>query len=71
VVTNITKNSISLAWKKYFDGGEPQRFRVRFRKDSMDPTYKYVETDLVNIKIEEFNFEKRCFLIPYIKFKKK
>ncbi len=54
MVTNITKSSISLAWKKYFDGGEPQRFRVRFRKDSMDPTYKYVETDLVNIKLEEF-----------------
>lgn len=47
-VTNITKNTISLAWKKNFDGGEPQRFLIRYRKDTMDPTYKYIETENVN-----------------------
>lgn len=49
-VVNITKNSISLTWKKNFDGGEPQKFRIRYRKDTMDPTYKYVETDDVIIE---------------------
>lgn len=44
-MVNITKNSIGLTWKKNFDGGETQKFRIRYRKDTMDPTYKYVETD--------------------------
>ena len=43
-VLNLTRNSISLAWKKNFDGGDLQRFRIRYRKDTIDPTYKYVET---------------------------
>jgi len=33
-----------LRWKKHFDGGDSQKFRVRYRKDTMDPTYRYVET---------------------------
>ena len=36
-----------LQWKKNFDGGDPQKFRIRYRKDTMDPTYRYVETDTV------------------------
>lgn len=43
-VVNLTRNSITLAWKKNFDGGDLQRFRIRYRKDTIDPTYKYVET---------------------------
>jgi len=44
-VLNITRNAIMLQWKKNFDGGDPQKFRIRYRKDTMDPTYRYVETD--------------------------
>lgn len=43
-VVNITKNTIGLAWKKNFDGGETQKFLIRYRKDTLDPSYKYVET---------------------------
>ena len=43
---NITRSSITLAWKKNFDGGDPQKFRIRYRKDTMDPTYKYAETEV-------------------------
>jgi len=46
-VINITRNSITLSWKKNFDGGDPQRFMIRYRKDTVDPTYKYVETGIV------------------------
>ncbi len=45
-VINITRNSITLSWKKNFDGGDPQRFMIRYRKDTVDPTYKYVETGI-------------------------
>lgn len=44
-VVNITRNSIMLKWKKNFDGGDPQKFRIRYRKDTMDPTYRYIETN--------------------------
>lgn len=44
-VVNITRNSITLQWTKNFDGGDSQRFRVRYRKDTMDPTYRYIETE--------------------------
>lgn len=44
-VINITRNSITLSWKKNFDGGDAQKFRIRYRKDTVDPTYKYVETE--------------------------
>jgi nephron len=44
-VTNITRNTISLAWEAKFDGGDSQYFRIRYRKDTMDPTYKYIETE--------------------------
>ena len=47
-VTNITKSTISLAWRRGFDGGEVQRFRIRYRKDTIDPTYKYIETENVS-----------------------
>lgn len=42
---NATKNSIILAWKKNFNGGDAQKFRIRYRKDTMDPTYSYIETE--------------------------
>ena len=42
----MTRNTIELAWKKNFDGGDAQRFRIRYRKDTIDPTYRYVETDV-------------------------
>ena len=45
-VLNITRSSIGLAWRKRFDGGEPQKFLVRYRKDTLDPTYKYVESEV-------------------------
>ncbi len=44
-VVNITRNSITLQWTKNFDGGDPQRFRIRYRKDDRDPTYRYIETE--------------------------
>lgn len=44
-VTNITRNSITLAWRKNFDGGDAQKFRVRYLKDTFDPTYKYIDID--------------------------
>lgn len=34
-----------MSWKKNFDGGDAQKFRIRYRKDTVDPTYKYVETE--------------------------
>jgi hypothetical protein len=46
-VLNITKNTIALGWKKNFNGGEQQKFLIRYRKDTLDPTYKYVETEIV------------------------
>lgn len=46
-VLNITKNSITLGWRNNFDGGDMQKFRIRYRKDTMDPTYKYIETENV------------------------
>ncbi len=33
-----------MTWKANFDGGDSQKYRIRFRKDTMDPTYRYVET---------------------------
>ena len=53
-VVNITKSTITLTWKKSFDGGEAQKFRIRYRKDTMDPTYKYIETESVS-----YYFKKR------------
>ena len=41
---NITKDKIYLEWDKNFDGGDTQRFRIRYRKDTLDTTYKFVET---------------------------
>jgi hypothetical protein len=48
-VLNVSRNSIRLAWKRNFDGGDAQKFRIRYRKDTIDPTYKYVETDDVSL----------------------
>ena len=53
-VINITRTSIGLAWKKNFDGGEAQKFLIRYRKDSRDPIYKYVETENVNVHDEKY-----------------
>ena len=67
-VVNITRNTIMLRWRKHFDGGDSQKFRVRYRKDTMDPTYRYVETssDVEALLLDNLETATRYFFDIFI-----
>ena len=41
-ILNVTYNSVNLTWTPGFDGGVPQSFKIRYRKEGAD-NYQYVD----------------------------
>ena len=41
-ILNVTYNSVNLTWTPGFDGGFPQSFKIRYRKEGSD-SYQYVD----------------------------